>query len=63
MPRCTAYDQHRQAYLEEKGYVVLRFRNEQVLTEMQGVLEAIWARVAALTPPPNPRQQAALFVP
>lgn len=56
-PEVQAYDQQRQAYLENKGYVVLRFRNEQVLTEIQGVLEVIWEQVAALTPHSDPTPQ------
>ena len=33
----------RTAYLNQQGYRVLRFWNEQVNTELQGVLQAIYA--------------------
>ena len=41
------HDQARTAYLEVRGYQVLRFRNEEVLGDMEGVLVRI---VGALTP-------------
>ncbi len=36
-------DAFRTAYLSEQGYRVMRFRNEQVNTEIENVLEAIYA--------------------
>ena len=35
------YDRRRSAFLEEQGYRVLRFWNNQVLEEVEGVLEEI----------------------
>ncbi|MEK7136878.1 MAG: endonuclease domain-containing protein [Patescibacteria group bacterium] len=35
------YDAERTKYLEEKGFRVLRFRNQDVLENMEGVLEEI----------------------
>ncbi len=34
-------DKEREDYLKEQGYIVLRFWNNEVLTNMEGVLEAI----------------------
>ena len=48
-----AHDEERSRMLSEFGYVVLRFRNEEVLEDLVRVLEKIGA--AALTPrPPLP---------
>jgi very-short-patch-repair endonuclease len=38
-----AYDEARTAALEERGYRVLRFTNEDVMTNAEGVAEAILA--------------------
>jgi very-short-patch-repair endonuclease len=35
------YDRERTAFLESKGYRVLRFWNHQVMNEIEGVLQAI----------------------
>ena len=40
-PDIAARDQERQIWLEAHGYRVLRFRNEEVQTELDQVLEAI----------------------
>jgi very-short-patch-repair endonuclease len=52
----TIKDAARTAFLEFAGFVVLRFWNNQVFEEMDGVMEAIWqALTARHTPsPPNP---------
>jgi len=47
-----AADRARTAWLEEQGYRVLRFWNSEVLTNPEGVLEAILA--AFVTPSPFP---------
>ncbi len=47
-----AADQKRDAWLAEQGYTVLRFWNNQVMQEMEGVLESI--RQAALSPSLSP---------
>ena len=45
-----AQDQDRTAWLEARGYRVLRFWNDQVLKETEAVLEAI---LEACEPPPQ----------
>lgn len=40
-PEARGYDASRSAYLEQQGYVVLRFWNHDVLEEMDAVLEKI----------------------
>jgi very-short-patch-repair endonuclease len=37
------YDAERTAFLESKGYRVLRFWNNQVMNEIEGVLHVIYA--------------------
>ncbi|WP_264175497.1 endonuclease domain-containing protein [Allosphingosinicella flava] len=47
----AAYDQARTQYLEAQGYCVLRFTNADIMTNLEGVLQA---STQALTPPlPN----------
>ncbi len=55
----AAYDQRRDAWLQEQGYTVLRFWNHEVMQQIESVLEAI--RLAAegvlsraLSPGPSP---------
>ena len=49
----TAYDQQRDAWLRNQGYTVLRFWNNEVMQELEGVLEKI--RLAlTLSPSPSP---------
>ena len=45
MPEVKEHDTKRQAYLENLGYYVLRFTNEQVLKHMDEVIEVLWRRV------------------
>jgi very-short-patch-repair endonuclease len=47
----VARDAARTRWLEQRGYRVLRFWNDQVLSEMDGVLAAI---AEALEQPPSP---------
>jgi very-short-patch-repair endonuclease len=49
-------DARRTAYLASQGFSVLRFSNREVMTEISGVLEAIYARLTS-TPTPNPSPQ------
>ncbi|MBU0660965.1 endonuclease domain-containing protein [Patescibacteria group bacterium] len=35
-------DIERQTYLEEQGYTIVRYRNEQILNELDIVLEQLW---------------------
>jgi very-short-patch-repair endonuclease len=49
-----AYDTQRDAWLHGEGYTVLRFWNNEVMQEMEGVLEKI--RITLFpSPPPSPR--------
>ncbi|MGB9722714.1 MAG: endonuclease domain-containing protein [Chloroflexia bacterium] len=51
-PEQAEYDAHRFQMLEAQGFTVLRFRNEEVLNDIEGVLDRI---LAALFPsPPYP---------
>jgi very-short-patch-repair endonuclease len=52
----TAADQERSKVLEANGYRVLRFWNNDVLTNIDGVLEEI-QRAMTTTPTPNPSPQ------
>jgi very-short-patch-repair endonuclease len=49
-------DARRTAYLASQGFSVLRFSNREVMTEISGVLKAIYARLTS-TPTPNPSPQ------
>ena len=51
-----AADQERTRVLEANGYRVLRFWNNDVLSNIEGVLEEI-SRTIATTPTPNPSPQ------
>ena len=48
----SQYDQHRTAWLNGNGFRVLRFWNDEVFTNADGVLETI--RLALVDPPPQP---------
>jgi len=50
-------DAARDAFLRKRGFVMLRFWNNEVLNEMQAVLDRIWA--TAFLPPPSPRPSPA----
>jgi very-short-patch-repair endonuclease len=47
----VAYDRKRDAWLKQQGYTVLRFWNNEVLENAQGVLETI-AGYLSPSPPP-----------
>jgi very-short-patch-repair endonuclease len=50
-----ARDENRTAILESKGYLVLRFWNNHVIGNMEGVLEEILSTIAQAGPPhPSP---------
>jgi very-short-patch-repair endonuclease len=57
-----ALDEKRTRYLEEQGYRVLRFWNNDVLGNIEGVMEVISAALTggAPTPDPSPQRQDAL---
>ena len=48
----TVKDQQRDAWLRSQGYTVLRFWNNEVMLQLEGVLERIRC-VAALSPIPE----------
>ena len=54
--RQKAYDTARTEWLEQRGFRVMRFSNEQVLTDIEAVLDQIAAAcgVAPLDPPEAP---------
>jgi very-short-patch-repair endonuclease len=49
-------DAKRTSYLASQGFSVLRFSNREVMTEINGVLEAIYSHLNS-TPTPNPSPQ------
>jgi very-short-patch-repair endonuclease len=48
------YDEHRTQQLQAMGYRVLRFWNNDVLTDTESVLEVILKTLASVTPHPSP---------
>ena len=51
------YDQHRDAWLRSQGYTVLRFWNNEVMQQFEGVLEQIRLTLTltlSLSPSPSP---------
>ena len=52
--RIIKYDDRRTQLIENRGYKVLRFWNNEVLTNMDGVLESILDTVAQRRPLPRP---------
>ncbi len=51
------YDAARTAFLEREGYGLLRFDNEEIRTNLDGVLDVIVAEVEKLRPSPRPSPQ------
>ena len=51
------YDAARTAYLETQGYRVLRFDNEEIRTNLDGVLDVIVATMETAFPSPRPSPQ------
>jgi very-short-patch-repair endonuclease len=49
-----AYDAARTRWLEERGYMVLRFDNAEVLKDSAGALERIWLILKERRPLPEP---------
>jgi len=48
------YDRRRTAWLEEQGYIVIRFWSNEVLANTEGVIEAIAAALKLRPPHPGP---------
>lgn len=51
------YDKNRTAILNEAGFEVIRFWNDEVLTDMSGVLDRIRKKLRSLTPDPSPQAE------
>jgi very-short-patch-repair endonuclease len=45
------YDAERSAWIENQGFCVLRFWNDQVFREIEAVKEVIWRALAQCPPP------------
>ncbi len=41
-PAIQLYDEYREEWLREKGFEIIRFRNEQVFQMTDGVIQEIW---------------------
>ena len=52
LPEVAARDAERDLWLTGRGYRVMRFSNEQVVSDTLGVVQMILARVSADTPNP-----------
>lgn len=50
----TAQDANRTADIEARGYLVLRFWNNELIHNINGVLETIAATASQVPPHPNP---------
>lgn len=53
----SVYDQQRDAWLQREGYLVLRFWNNDILSNPDGVLMRIAEVVMARSPSPQPLSQ------
>ena len=54
----AAYDAERSRFMEAQGYRVLRFWNNEVLTQTDSVLERVWEALESGSPHPSPLPQA-----
>jgi len=57
LPQVAARDAERDLWLTGRGYRVMRFPNEQAVSDTVGVVQMILAAVSAGTPTPNPSPQ------
>jgi very-short-patch-repair endonuclease len=57
LPEVVARDEARELWLTGRGYRVMRFANEQAVSDTPSVVQMILARVSADTPTPNPSPQ------
>ena len=48
----VGYDTRRSSHLEAEGYRVLRFWDNEVLQNIEGVKEQIWRALTEVKPPP-----------
>jgi len=56
-PKGIVQDEQRDKYLKEEGVTVLRFWNNQLFDEFEGVLDMIYTTLKGRTPHPNPLPQ------
>ena len=56
-PERAAHDKHRDEYLKQEGVTILRFWNNQLFDEFEGVLDVILTALKSKTPHPNPLPQ------
>ena len=54
----TAYDEARTRFLEARGYRVVRFWNNDVMENIEGVMEVIVGAFDVVPSPPTPLPQA-----
>ena len=52
----TARDARRDAWFAARGWTVLRFSDEEVINDLEGVIDAIWAAVHERVPDAVPRR-------
>ena len=57
LPEVIARDEARELWLTGRGYRVMRFANEQAVSDTTSLVQMILARVSADTPTPNPSPQ------
>jgi very-short-patch-repair endonuclease len=57
LPEVAARDAERDLWLTGRGYRIMRFLNEQAVSDTSGVVGMILAHVGADTPTPNPSPQ------
>jgi very-short-patch-repair endonuclease len=50
----VSYDRQRDEWLRKQGFVVLRFWNDEVLTQIEGVKEVIWKALKEIPPWSSP---------
>jgi very-short-patch-repair endonuclease len=50
----VTYDQHRDAWLRSEGYTVLRFWNNEVMQQLEGVLGQIRCTILSSMASPSP---------
>lgn len=53
----AAHDREREAWIRRYGVRILRFRNEEVLTNLETVLQTILSSISPLTPLPPQRPE------
>ena len=57
LPSVAARDVERDVWLTGRGYRVMRFTNQEVAADIDGVVQMILGRISADTPTPSPSPQ------